>query len=256
MSATSYWVTRGTVAQTAPRCSAVLRRTPRIGCRSITPHLVKSGSGSATTWAPACGPTAVAPAFAIITSRLAWAFTSSIEIRPSSPEPITSAMSTPSSRAMRRTDGAAGAAGPLDSGSTEIERTPREISTTFSRSWGTGRGASAGGGGGGGGAAADWAGCSTLAGGAGAAEAPSSTLRIVCPTVTLSPALTLISLTWPATEDGTSIVALSVSSSRTGCSCLIVSPTLTSTRVTSPVATFSPNSGTLNSVTEILRASC
>src|SRR5258706_11878334 len=44
----------------------------------------------------------------------------------------------------------------------------------------------------------------------------SSTVRIACPTLTLAPALTLISLTLPATDEGTSIVALSVSSSRTG----------------------------------------
>ena len=45
------------------------------------------------------------------------------------------------------------------------------------------------------------------------------------------------------------MVALSVSSSMTGCSFLTVSPTLTSTLATSPDATFSPSSGTLNSVT-------
>ena len=40
------------------------------------------------------------------------------------------------------------------------------------------------------------------------------TVRIVWPTLTFSPGLTLTSLTTPATDDGTSIVALSVSSSR------------------------------------------
>src|SRR4051794_7428942 len=44
----------------------------------------------------------------------------------------------------------------------------------------------------------------------------SVTVRITCPTFTLSPCFTLISPTVPATDDGTSIVALSVSSSRTG----------------------------------------
>src|SRR6185503_12441418 len=81
------------------------------------------------------------------------------------------------------------------------------------------------------------------------AAAASSTVKITAPTCTLSPFLTLISLTTPATDDGTSIVALSVSSSMTGCSILTVSPTLTSTLATSPEATFSPSSGTLNSVT-------
>ena len=76
----------------------------------------------------------------------------------------------------------------------------------------------------------------------------SSTVSTTAPTLTLSPFLILRSLTTPATDEGTSIVALSVSSSRTGWSIAIVSPTLTSTRVTSPPATFSPSSGTLNSV--------
>src|SRR4051812_46972162 len=44
----------------------------------------------------------------------------------------------------------------------------------------------------------------------------SVTVRITWPTFTLSPCFTLISPTVPATDDGTSIVALSVSSSRTG----------------------------------------
>ena len=46
MSARSCCVTCGIVAQAALRCSAVLRRTARIGWRSISPQRVKSGSGS------------------------------------------------------------------------------------------------------------------------------------------------------------------------------------------------------------------
>ena len=103
MSARSCCVTCGIVAQAAVRCSAVLRRTARIGCRSISPQRVKSGSGS--RGAPRRPPPAPS------TSRLACALTSSIEIRPPGPLPGTSLMSTPSSRAMRRTDGAAGAGG-------------------------------------------------------------------------------------------------------------------------------------------------
>jgi hypothetical protein len=45
--------------------------------------------------------------------------------------------------------------------------------------------------------------------------APSSSVRTTCPTLIFSPALTRISLTVPATFDGTSMVALSVSSSST-----------------------------------------
>ena len=50
---------------------------------------------------------------------------------------------------------------------------------------------------------------------AAADDAPSSSVSTTCPIVTLSPLLTLISETVPATDDGTSIVALSVSSSMT-----------------------------------------
>ena len=75
MSARSCCVTCGIVAHAALRCSAVLRRTARIGCRSTSPQREKSGSGSARRRA------AAAPRRS--TSRLACAFTSSIEIRPS-----------------------------------------------------------------------------------------------------------------------------------------------------------------------------
>src|SRR5204863_10175970 len=117
--------------------------------------------------------------------------------------------------------GAAGADGPLDAGCSADGRTAREISTTLSGRWGSAGSSSAAGAGGGGAAAfagSVFAGsgfASAAAFGAGAA-APSSTLRMAWPTFTLSPALTLISLIFPATDEGTSIVALSVSSSRTG----------------------------------------
>src|SRR5439155_19932159 len=90
--------------------------------------------------------------------------------------------------------------------------------------------------------------------GAGAAAdlPPSSTVRTTWPTLTLSPALTLTAVTRPATEDGTSMVALSVSSSRTVWSLVRVSPGLTRTRSTSPAVTFSPSSGSLKSVTKSL----
>ena len=47
-------------------------------------------------------------------------------------------------------------------------------------------------------------------------EAPPSRVKITWPTLIFSPSLTLISLTVPVTEDGTSTTALSVSSSMTG----------------------------------------
>jgi hypothetical protein len=48
----------------------------------------------------------------------------------------------------------------------------------------------------------------------------------------VSPTLTLISLTTPATDDGTSMVALSLSSVTRPWSFLTVSPTATSTSMT------------------------
>src|SRR6266581_5502891 len=41
------------------------------------------------------------------------------------------------------------------------------------------------------------------------APAPFSTVKITCPTLSLSPSLTRISLTTPLTDDGTSMTALS-----------------------------------------------
>ena len=116
MSARSNCVTCGIVAHAALRCSAVLRRTARIGCRSTSPQRVKSGSGTAArrrrrrrrrrpaaSRAPSrrrsrCGRRARCP--------------------------TTSLMSTPSSRAIRRTDGAAGAGG-VSGGAAGFGRRPR-----------------------------------------------------------------------------------------------------------------------------------
>ena len=145
---------------------------------------------------------------------------------------------------MRRTDGAAGAGGNSDAAASAAGLAPRLMSTTLrlagpeaaaarSAGWlaGAGLGVSAGsssstaaaaGGAAAAGAAAAAAfgsgafGSAALACGALPPAAPSSTLRIAWPTLTLSPTLTLMSLTWPATDEGTSMVALSVSSSMIG----------------------------------------
>ena len=124
MSARSCCVTCGIVVHAAVRCSAVLRRTARIGWRSISPQRVKSGSGSAGTAPPAAAGRAA-------TIRLACALTSSTEMRPPVPLPATWLMSTPSSRAIRRTDGAAGATGSSGAAGSAAARAPRLMSTTF-----------------------------------------------------------------------------------------------------------------------------
>jgi hypothetical protein len=177
-------------------------------------------------------------------------------MRPAGPLPATALMSTPISRARRRTAGEAaagisstrGARARSGGGARRLAGCRGGIDTTLASAFGSGLGSALGSGwlpr------AAPWPAAARggLAGTVPAAP-PSSTVKITAPTCTLSPFLTLISLTTPATDDGTSIVALSVSSSMTGCSFLTVSPTLTSTLATSPEATFSPSSGTLNSVT-------
>ena len=93
-------------SQAAVRCSAVLRRTARIGTRSISPHLLKSGSGSVGMPEPL-----KPPASAATMMRFACSFTSSSEMRPFGPVPCIWSIWTPSSRARRRTEGDAGAAG-------------------------------------------------------------------------------------------------------------------------------------------------
>jgi hypothetical protein len=71
------------------------------------------------------------------------------------------------------------------------------------------------------------------AGVAGAAALPATSISATTlPSDSVSPILTLISLTTPATADGTSIVALSDSSVTKPWSLATVSPTATSTSIT------------------------
>src|SRR6201993_1880058 len=80
------------------------------------------------------------------------------------------------------------------------------------------------------------------------ASAP-STVKITWPTLILSPSMTRISCTVPLTDEGTSTTALSVSSSMTDCPALTGAPGSTINRTRSPCSMFSPNSGSLNSIT-------
>ncbi len=106
ISASSNWVTWGTMRHAAPVFSAVRRRTVSSFSVCTLPQRLKSGSrgreGSA-------GPAALfAPDDLPLIRCLTYALTSAWLIRPSRPLPVTSWISTPSSRARRRTDGAAG----------------------------------------------------------------------------------------------------------------------------------------------------
>ena len=90
----------------------------------------------------------------------------------------------------------------------------------------------------------------TLESAAGVAVAPpaaDSSVRITLPSLTLSPTLTLSSLTVPADGAGTSMVALSDSSVTSESSAFTASPALTKTSMTG-TSLKSPMSGTLTSI--------
>ncbi|MNE99736.1 hypothetical protein D3C80_1984590 [compost metagenome] len=80
--------------------------------------------------------------------------------------------------------------------------------------------------------AAALAGAGAAAAGWAASLSATSISATTLPSDRLSPSLTLISLTTPATEDGTSMVALSLSSVTRPWSFFTVSPTATSTSIT------------------------
>src|SRR5215469_3104046 len=88
-----------------------------------------------------------------------------------------------------------------------------------------------------------------LAAAAGDFPSAPSTVKITWPTLILSPSFTRISCTVPLTEDGTSTTALSVSNSITDWPAFTVVPGDTINRTRSPCSMFSPNSGSLNSIT-------
>src|SRR5262249_29216928 len=81
------------------------------------------------------------------------------------------------------------------------------------------------------------------------APAPFSTVKMTCPTLSLSPSFTRTSLTLPLTDEGTSMTALSVSNSITGWPSFTSAPGAIIRRTRSPCSMFSPSSGSLNSVT-------
>ena len=241
MSALSNCVTCGIVFHAWLRCSAVLRRMPVIGLRSTSPHFAKSGSAGPTM--PARAVPLAAAAWPLLPrlfiTRLANSFTSSCVMRPPGPVPGTCVTSTPISRASRRTDGAAGADVTCDwRDRRRRAAAPRRCGRPLAMFVTDARGLSG---------ACGASGCLRCLGCCGcfrcrvplrcfgasgfgasalvapvAPEAPLrtrgtfSSVRTACPGLTLSPALTLISVTLPATSEGTSIVALSVSSSSTG----------------------------------------
>ena len=214
------------------------------GLASTAPNLVKStfGHGNKPSAAPESPPLAAATAGGAAMTPLTNACTSSSITRFFGPVAFTRPKSTPNSRANLRIDGEACAL--------------LKLASLIAPVAAAGAGAGAGGAAAVVGAGAEAATGTAAGAGAGAADtlAPAdATTTTTAPSDTLSPSLTLISLTTPATVDGTSIVALSDSSVTKDCSTLTVSPTLTRISMTG-MSLKSPMSGTFTSTTPPLAA--
>ena len=171
---------------------------------------------------------------------------SSAEILPFLPVPVTLLKSTPISLAKRRTEGVAGtetissgekpvSSKETDSKSDGVPFTPLGCSFTKGLGWVS---------------LAIWVSLVSMTG----ASTPSpSREKITCPTATSSPSLIWILLTIPTTFEGTSIAALSVSSSRTGWSLSTLSPGRMKIFTIFPESIFSPSTGSLNSIAMVYR---
>src|SRR6185503_978985 len=174
-------------------------------------------------------------------------------MRPFGPLPVTLDRSAPSSRAKRRTDGPACTDFIFASSIGSSDAVGLVAAGADDGAAAAGCAAAAGGGDG------AWAGCAAagcVAGAAGAgaaADSAASSINTSVPSETLSPTLTLISLTTPDFGAGTSIVALSDSSAISGSSALTLSPGLTRISMIG-ISLKSPISGTLTSITLLIRS--
>jgi hypothetical protein len=155
-------------------------------------------------------------------------------------------MSTPSSRASARTDGAAGTVWPISGGAEGA--VVGKSRTAGSGSAGAAAGAASGSDSGSDGGSGSASGC------AGSSAAALSSTTIAWPTLTVSPAATCTSFTRPSTGAGTSRLAFSVSTSINGWSRRMLSPTETSTAETSAVSMFSPSSGRTTRLVIVVRS--
>ncbi len=252
MSASSNCVTCGIITQLRARFAPEIFLMRGSGFTSTGPNFAKStfGQGGRSRTAPRIDAPPAGADIACFTKPC----TSPCRMRPFGPEPGTRERSTPSSRANFRTEGEACAF--------------LNASLSICAGAGAGAGAGAAGASRGGAACSDGAGSAAFVtgGGAGAAAAaadapfppagaaegalaPSppaaaSSTRMTLPWLTLSPTLTLMSLTVPAAGEGTSIVALSDSSEISGSSAFTASPGLTKTWMIG-TSLKSPMSGTL-----------
>src|SRR3984957_10755162 len=171
-------------------------------------------------------------------------------MRPAGPEPCTNLRSTPASRALRRTAGAASGFSPGGRGAPVFGSGWRPAAFWSSDGRGGGLAADASGAGSGlalGGGGGSWAGGRDF-GAAGRSESgmPGASMRISsAPTASTSPTAPPSASTLPATGVGISTVALSVMTPATTWSSLTRSPTLTAHSTISASATPSPTSGIL-----------
>ena len=222
------------------------------GLDSISPNLVKStfGHGNRPSAAPESPLLAAAAAGGAVITPLTKLCTSSSSTRFLGPVALMRPRSTPSSRANLRMDGEACALlklassmAPVAAGAGAAAATTDGAGAAAATAVGAADGAAVGVGADAGAGAGAGAGASA---GAGAAPASKATTMTTAPLDTLSPSLILISLTTPATVDGTSIVALSDSRVTSDCSTFTVSPTLTRISMTG-ISVKSPISGTSTS---------
>src|SRR5262245_51172748 len=231
MSASSWLVTCGIITQLRCRAGPEIFLIRGSCTVSTGPNFAKSTSGHGTRPRPAPAAGAAAGAGPRAITPFTNACTSDVRMRFFGPLPRTFERSMPSSRANFRTEGLACGLAPEGSAGASIA---------------TGGGARDGAGAGAGASAFGAGAAAAGAGAAGrAAAAPPgpSRIRIGEPCATLSPILSRISFTLPAAGDGTSIVALSLSTVTSDCSTATASPGFTRISITSTLLK-SPMSGT------------
>ena len=256
MSASSSWVTCGTLSH--DRCSAGPdSRWMRVSGRTSTgPNFEKSWAGTSGMPAPAVPAAAgAAPSEGPRTAPI----TSSLVIRPFGPVPGSAVRSRPSSRASRRTPGlactpskSASASAPAPAPAAALVPAAAPTSPAPAAAPATGASATdraAGSRAAATGSAASSAGgsCWSVSGGGSTAAPSVSSSRIGDPQLTRSPTLTRSSRTVPAAGEGMSMVALSDSRVTSGSSLWTTSPGATWISMTGTSAK-SPRSGTLTSV--------
>ncbi len=185
-----------------------------------------------------------------------WSRTSSRVIRPPGPEPVIASGSRPCSLTSRRTTGdsrrlspawAVSAAGAAAAGGVDAGAAGAGGAGGGGGVDAAGAGSGAAGGAGAGSGAGAGVDSGSAAGAAGASPSASPTTAITVPTSTVSPSCTRISVSTPATGDGTSVSTLSVDTSNNGSSSATVSPTFLNHWVIVPSVTVSPSCGSVTS---------